>query len=277
MISIGDLVLGDYDADGVKWSINDFDGWEGSPASTIEFEQRARDHGSTASEPFMTTRYMTIEGKIRAPSASLLEAAFKKLNAAVTLAPFQMLVSESGGVLNCMAQRQGAVIPKPITDTLATYSLLIAAKDPRKYGNLETYSTLLPFSHGGLIRPSTWPRTWTGVSTEGKILVNNPGDTQAPVWLRIDGPVPAGGWAAAHIGKQQTLAFATSLALEPGEFVTVDMQRREVMAQGQSARAGYVTSRGWFSLDPGMNEIGFSANSHSSTALLTLTTKPAWS
>jgi phage-related protein len=79
------------------------------------------------------------------------------------------------------------------------------------------------------------------------------------------------------VGKKQSLTFATSLALAAGEFVTVDMDRREVLAQGQSARSGYVTSRGWFSLDPGVNEIAFSAANYSSTALLTVATKPAWS
>jgi phage-related protein len=67
------------------------------------------------------------------------------------------------------------------------------------------------------------------------------------------------------------------LALEAGEFVTVDMEAREVLAQGQSARAGYVTSRGWFTLDPGVNTIAFSAANYSPTAQLTLTTRPSWS
>jgi len=62
-----------------------------------------------------------------------------------------------------------------------------------------------------------------------------------------------------------------------GEFLTVDMDRREVLAQGQSARSGYVTSRGWFTLDPGDNVIAFSSVNYSETASLTVTTKPSWS
>ena len=79
-----------------------------------------------------------------------------------------------------------------------------------------------------------------------------------------------------HEGKKQTVTFGTSLALGSGEFLTVDMDRREVLAQGQAPRSGYVTSRGWFSLDPGDNVIAFSAQNYSSTASLTVTTKPAW-
>ena len=80
-----------------------------------------------------------------------------------------------------------------------------------------------------------------------------------------------------HQGKQQTLTFGTAMELEAGGFLTVDMERREVLAQGQSARSGYVTSRGWFTLDPGDNLISFSSVNYSETASLSVTTKPAWS
>lgn len=166
---------------------------------------------------------------------------------------------------------------RPGDGTVADFSIQIVAKDPLKYGDLITATTLLPSSSGGLIRPSTWPRTWTGVSNSGQVVLNNTGNAPAPVWLRIDGPIPAGGWSVTHIRKQQTLTFATSLALAAGEFVTVDMEAREVLAQGQAPRSGYVTGRGWFSLDPGENTIAFSAQNYSATAQLTVTTKPAWS
>jgi hypothetical protein len=276
MIALGDLVLGGLDAYGVRWTVSKFDGW-GSTAPTLELSQRARGHGATESESFYTPRMMTIEGLIMAPTNAARLDAEDRLNAAVGLDPFPMIVAHPDRLRNCTVRRKGEVIPTEITDVIASYSVLIVAKDPRKYGDLVTASTLLPSSSGGLVRPSTWPRTWTGVSNTGTVRVNNPGNTQAPVWLRIDGPVPAGGWTVTHVGKQKSLTFATSLALAVGEFITVDMDRREVLAQGQSARAGYVTSRGWFSLDPGDNDIAFSAANYSSTAYLTVSTKPAWS
>lgn len=269
-------VLGATDEYGVRWSLTTFDGWKGSPNPTLELVQRARGHGATESESFLTPRIMTLEGLVHTADGAAQDAAFDRLNAAVSLAPFTMLVSEPSGVRQVTARRQGAVIPTEYTDQLAKYSILVAAKDPRKYGDLVTVSTLLPSSSGGLVFPVTFPVTFTGVSNTGVVRVNNPGNTEAPVWLRVDGPVPAGGWTVTHLGKQKSLTFATSLALGSGEFITVDMDRREVLAQGQSARAGYVTSRGWFSLDPGDNDIAFSAQNYSSTASLTVTTKPAW-
>jgi len=253
-----------------------FDGWTGSPASTLELTQRARGNGATSNDPDITPRNMVLSGRVTNPDPAGLNASLEDLNAAVRLDGFQLTVAETGRVRHCQAARNGEVLTPKVNNRIATFSIQIAAEDPLKYGDLVTATTLLPRSTGGLVRPSTWPRTWTGVSNSGVIRVNNPGNEQAPVWLRIDGPIPAGGWSVTHQGKQQSLTFASSLALAAGEFVTVDMEQREILAQGQAPRAGYVTSRGWFTLDPGDNDIAFSAVSDSPTAQLTVTTKPAW-
>lgn len=277
LVAVGDgPVLGATDAFGVRWSLVKFDGWKGSPSPTLQLQQRARGHGATASESFLTPRIMTLEGFLHTHDCVQQDEALDRLNAAVTLEPFELLVSEPSGLRHITVQRQGEVIPTVHTPMLAGYSILVSAKDPRKFGELITDSTTLASSTGGLMYPVTYPVTYTGFSNSGVIRVLNTGNTQAPVWLRIDGPIPAGGWTVTHIGKKQSLTFSTSLGLAAGEFVTVDMDRREVLAQGQSARAGYVTSRGWFSLDPGVNDIAFSAQNYSATAQLTVTTKPAW-
>lgn len=275
-IAFGDFVLGNTDPFGVSWSITKFDGWRGDTGSTLQLTQRARGRGSTASEPFQKDRVMVVEGLIHAPDAPSLEDAFDRITAAITLEPVQMLVSEAARVRGAMVQRQGATIPDYITDKLGHYSIQIVAKDDRKFGDLNTATTLLPASSGGRTYPAIYPITYTGITTTGVLRITNTGNTDAPVWLRIAGPIPAGGWTVTHVGKQKALAFSSSLALASGEFVTVDMDRKEVLAQGQSPRSGYVTSRGWFSLDPGDNDIAFSAANYSSTAQLTVTTKPAW-
>lgn len=275
MVAIGDLLLNTVDSAGVFWILEKFSGW-GSPGSTVEFSQRARGNGATASEGFLKARVMTLEGTIDAPTPEALSTAVDQLSAAVSLSGFRLLVAEAGRVRHVEARRQDDVLVSWLDGLTAQFSIQVVAKDPRKFGDLITATTRLPFSSGGLVRPSTWPRTWTGVSGTGKVTINNPGNTQAPAWLRIDGPLPAGGWTVTHQGKQASLTFATALALGSGEFVTVDMDRREVLAQGQAPRSGYVTSRGWFSLDPGDNVIAFSAQNYSSTASLTVTTKPSW-
>jgi len=275
LVAIGDLLLNYIDDAGVHWILEKFAGW-GSPASSAELTQRARGHGATSSEGFLRPRVMTLEGLIDAPTPEALTLAAEQLAAAVSLSGFRLLVSETGRVRHVEAQRQDDVIVTEVSPTVAAYSIQVVAKDPRKFGDLITASTRLPFSSGGLVYPATYPVTYTGVSGTGKITVDNAGNTEAPVWLRIEGPIPAGGHSVTHLGKGQTLTFGTALALGAGEFLTVDMDRREVLAQGQAPRSGYVTSRGWFSLDPGVNEIAFASQNYSETANLTVSTKPAW-
>lgn len=277
MVALGDLLLNNVEDDGTAWAVGEFEGWEGSPASTLQLTGRARGNGSTESEAFLGHRTMSISGTVKTADGQLSYME-DRLNAACSLQPFTLAVVESGRVRHSVARRQDQVMFKsrPGSKTTADFSIQFVAKDPLKYGDLVSLTTALPSESGGLVYPVTYPVTYTGVSVTGVVTVNNPGNAQAPVWLRVDGPIPAGGWTVTHVGKRQSLTFATSLALEAGEFVTVDMEKREVLAQGQSARAGYVTSRGWFSLDPGDNDIAFSAQNYSSTALLTVTTKPAW-
>lgn len=276
-IAIGSsLVLGGTDASGNQFTIERFDGW-GSAGSSLNLTQRARGHGATASEPFFHPRVMTVQGLIIVPNAGGLVAATDALSSAVSLGSFQMAVTDQGVVRSCSAQRQDIIQVTYLTDKIARYSIQVVAKDPLKYGDLFSASTALPSTSGGLVYPVRYPVTYTGTSNSGVLRVTNTGNAQAPVWLRIDGAIPAGGWTVTNVGKKQSLTFAVSLALAAGEFITVDMSRREVLAQGQSARSGYVTSRGWFTLDPGSNDIAFSAANYSSTAQLTVTTRPAWS
>ena len=276
LIAVGDLVMNTIDEFGVQWVLSNLDGW-GSPGSTAQATQRAAGNGATMSAAYMKPRVLVGTGAILTEDPALLTSAIDRLIDAVDLAPFQLTVAEPGLRRSLMVQRQDDVLPKKLNAYEAEFSFQVIAKDPRKFGDLVTATTRLPFSSGGLTWPVTFPITFTGVSGTGQVTVNNPGNTQAPCWLRIDGPLPAGGWTVTHLGKQSSLTFATSLALGAGEFVTVDMDRREVLAQGQAPRSGYVTSRGWFSLDPGDNVIAFSAQNYSSTASLTVSTKPAWS
>jgi len=277
MAALGDLVLNTVEDDGTAWAIGEFEGWEGSPSSTSEATQLSRGHGATSSEAYLKHRTMTISGTVKT-GYGMLSYAEDRLNAACSLEPFRLAVVESGRIRTALVKRQDEVVFKsrPGSKTTADFSIQIRADDPLKYGDLVTASTALPSESGGVVYPVTYPLTYTGVSVSGVLRVNNPGNAQAPVWLRIDGPIPAGGWTVTHIKKGASLTFSTALALESGEFVTVDMGKREVLAQGQAARAGYVTSRGWFSLDPGDNNIAFTAQNYSSTALLTVSTKPAW-
>lgn len=276
--SLGSLLFnGDPDANGVSYTLSDLKGWDGTAEAAVEFSKKPRAYGANASDSSDRQRVMEGVGLIEVAEPRDLQAAIANLNAACSLEETVLGVNELGLIRHMTVQRQDKVIINRINPYQAEFSFQLAAEDPRKYGDLVVLSTGLPSTSGGRTYPMTYPVTYTGVSTSGIIQIINDGDAPAPVWFMAEGVIPLGGWAISHAGKKRNLTFATSLALGAGEFVTIDMTDREILAQGQSARSGWVTQRGWFDLDPGLNEIAFSALNYDSTAKLTAYTMSAWS
>lgn len=275
-VTLNTLVMNNVGPDGVKWVVNDIPGWRGSPASTLTFTQRGRGDGATESEPFLTPRVISIQGQVFAPDPGTLQAALDSLYTNASLNPVTLTVVEGGLTRHVTVRRQGDVIVKQYNARSALFTVQLGAKDPLKYGDAFTTTTALPSSSGGLTFPITFPAVFTGVQNSGVMQVTNIGDYKAPVYARVDGRLP-GVWSINHINAGADDVFTVALPINVGEFVTVDMQRREVLAQAQSPRNGYVTSRGWFQLDPGVNQIAFTSTVYDPSALLTITTMPAWS
>ena len=97
-IALGDLLLNRVDEDGTVWAIESNPGWLGSPGSTAVLTQRARGHGATSSEGFLLPKTLPMTGRIRTRTAEGLSLALDRLNQAVSLEPFNLVVSESGRV-----------------------------------------------------------------------------------------------------------------------------------------------------------------------------------
>lgn len=278
-IAVGDtVVLNAVDADGVYWIVNQDDGLKGwgSPPSTLELEQRARDHGATESEAFMTHRTIVVEGVVDAPSAGLASAAMNRLIAAVSLQPFVFAVSEAGYVRHVVARRQDEIMTPYIDDKAFYFSFQVVAADPRKFGPVITSGEVnMALSVGGITAPMTAPLTVSATNVAGIAVVVNEGNTNAPGWIRINGPI-TGGFGAKHAGQDRTIMFSDQLELEAGQWMEIDLERRTVKLQGQASRSGFLTTREWFTLNPGSNEIAFLAGDYNETATLSVTTKSAW-
>jgi hypothetical protein len=278
-IAIGaSVVLNSTDSLGNVWLINrnGFTGW-GSPASTIAPRARPRQRGASAGDAFDMPRVMTITGTIRSLTPDMLNAAIDLLLASVTLAEFTMTVSENGRVRSCRPRRQGETLALKITNLMASYSIQIEAMDPRKMGVPLTASTGLPVSSGGFVVPEVWPLVIASGAASGQISLTNSGSEVGPVVARVDGP--CGPFNVAHTstvnGVTSTSTFSSSLALNAGEFDLIDMEARTMMANGQSSRSPYISSRAWSNFDPGLNTWTFTASSYNAASLLTITATPA--
>ena len=169
-------------------------------------------------------------------------------------------------------RRDGDVLPTWVGATVFKYSVQFVAVDPRKFGVPLTGSTLLPSSSGGLTVPFTVPFAINSTVITGHVSLFNPGNEVGPVTMRIDGPCV--GPVITHVGSGLPRIISLSLTLGAGEFLLIDCEAQSVLAQGQSGRSNWITSRQWSGLEPGNNTWSFAAASYS-TALLTITATPA--
>lgn len=267
--ALGTLDFGVVEAAGVGWGLEDVQGW-GSPASTIQVTQKPRSFGAWVGAAYLPARVVSLSGWVEAPTTALLSDAVDRLNAAASLTSTQLTVIEAGRARSMFVQRQGEVLVSWTSATAATWSVQLVALDPRKYAAPTIATCHLPFSSGGMTWPITWPITWTGMSNSGTVSIPNTGNATAPVLLRIDGPIT--GPVVTHLGSGAQMVFSTSLALMAGEFLIVDMERREVLGNGQASRSTFILSRGWFSAEPGPNQYAFqTSGTYNSTAALTVT------
>lgn len=271
-IQIGDIVFNAVDANGTGWWASLFSGW-GTPAPTLTETQKVRQSGFMDGDSFSAGRVMTISGWITSSSAAQHSLDWDSLIANVSRQPTLMQVSERGRVRWCMVRRSAEIIRTDHSGVESEFTIQVTAKDWRKFGTALTASTALPASSGGFTYPMTYPFKIAATSISGTVSLTNPGNEVGPVTMRVDGPTT--GPVITHTGSGLALVFSSSLVLNAGEWLDIDMEAHTVLANGQATRAGYITSRGWSGFDPGSNLWQFTAASFNAASRLTVTATPA--
>lgn len=274
-VTVGALALFGVDAQGVEWNVEKLAGWTGSTGSTRSSEPKPRQSGSFSGRGYSKSRTVTANGQLIAPTNRAAEEAFDRLNAAVDLEDTPVRVTQGGRTRWQLFHRSDDVLDTWLNDCTVAWSLQMASDDWRKFGVDVTGQTGLPSTTGGLSVPFRVPFSINAVTVTGQVSLVNPGNTSGPVVLRIDGPCQ--GPVVTHVSSGAQLVFSSSLVLGAGEFLLIDMEKRTVMANGQSSRSGYITSRGWSQFDPGVNTYSFTAAVFDAASKLTVTGTPAWS
>ena len=248
--------------------------WSSAAGSSLTVEEKRRSDGGWAGDGFREPRDYALTVVAIGPERAATERVLDMLHAAASLHETPLGVAEDSLTRWTTVRRFSKPEVTWLNDTAARWSVQLIAPDPRKFGDELSASTGLPSSTGGVTFPLAFPVTFDAVTNSGQVSLTNDGNIAGPVRLRIDGPVT--GPVVTHVGTGRSLIFSTSLVLGEGEFIPVDAERREVLAQGQSSRNGWVTGRGWPLFVPGVNTYSFSAMTHSPGALLTVAGSPAW-
>lgn len=269
---LGSLALSSREPNGVEWRLTAVDGW-GSPAVTLSSQQRPRSHGAWSGDSYLAARTVVLTGVVIVEDPTTLSDAMDRLIAAADLDPFTLTMVEAGRSRTSVVRRMDEVLFTDMGAYAAGWSVHVAADDPRKYGPALSLATALPSSSGGLTLPMVLPYIFASTTVSGVVSLTNEGNISSPLTVRFDGPVT--GPKIIHIQTQKTWA-AGGAVLGAGEFWTVSMDSRQVLAQGQASRSGFVTERGWMELLPGPNDFAFSADSYNAASQMTVTAASAW-
>lgn len=247
----------------------------GVPSATGRAIPRARADGATIGDSYTSERYPVIVGTVKAATTEAALTARDMIAAAASTDPVALTVTRGASVRSCMVKRSGEMGETWTSDTSFDFDLLMVAPDPRFTAAALTGSTGLPSSTGGLTVPFTVPFAIESTVSSGQVTLTNAGNAAGRVVLRITGG--SGGLTApvvTHVSSGRSLVFASSLTIDEGVYVDVDMDAHTVLEQGIAARNGWVVSRQWSQFQPGGNLWAFSAASGEGT--MHVTAYPSW-
>lgn len=256
--------------------VTNVDGWEGAPPPRVQSTDRPSTDGTNDGLSTQPGKTVTISGIVRAPSVALLQQAMGRLSGLLATGDrYGTLTAVEAFLTRHLQVRRGAdtlIVPSRTVAREATFSFVFYGPDPRRVADPVVVTTGLPASNGGLTFPTTFPIVIASTVVSGRCTANNPGAMTGPVRLRIDGPIV--GPRISHVSSGLELVFSSSLSISSGQWLDIDMENHEALANGQSSRSQWITSRGWSGFDPGDNVWAFSAISGSGR--LTVTATPAW-
>lgn len=273
---LGGLALGSVDDAGVAWNLQDVQGWD-SAEVRAEVQQREGDHGSWASPTYLGERPITLVGTVIAPDWAALDDAREQLLAAASLSDTPVVVYETVPK-RALAHRSGKPLWAYTTDTIATYSVLMTAEDPRRYDVVQQAGqTMLPIVTGGRPTPYTLPYTLSATTVSGQIDCTNAGSIETRPVIVIDGPVsqPAV-LAQMPDGSVRPMTYSQDLGV--GDELVIDVLAKEVTLNGAVSRRRFLSMPlGWPIIPPGATvSFRFASAVYSASAALTVRWRSAW-
>jgi hypothetical protein len=273
-VTLGNLSLSAVDDAGVTWLHTDLKGWS-SPGLRAELQPRQADHGAWASPVYLDARPITITGMIAAPTTAARDAAVEQLIAAASLTDTVLTVEDSIPK-QATVRRSGEVLVELLGLYGATYSLIVTAPDPRRYSTvLQSQSTALPSTSGGLSVPVSTPLSISTTTVSGSITLVNEGTIGTRPVFTVTGPVTNPTITVQYPdGTVRALLYSSSL--EAGDELVVDTDLHSVVLNGAVSRRLYLSGQ-WPEIPPGTAvTVGWYADSYDANALLTGTCRSAW-
>lgn len=175
-------------------------------------------------------------------------------------------------LINCRARKLSLPMDSTYWADMATATVELFATDPLIYSAAEATTTLaLGVSSGGLTFPLTFPMTFGASGNSGLTTVTNAGSAPSAPTFRIYGPVTNPSLRNETLDRE----ISVGIVLGSGEFLDIDVASRSVLLGGAASRYSSLTAAEWWELQPGGNQIRYTAASGTGVTV-DLTWRSAW-
>lgn len=242
-----------------------------------------RQHGEHPGDDFLGRRIITLDMDIYAINAADMQTrvdefllAFKP--GAEQAMTFQLPGAAGGdaGRVNARVRNRSVAHGLDIVRGLTRASVQLVATDPRIYADLaQSDTTGLPVATGGFDLPIvTFPWTATGSGgAPGTVAATNNGTFEAGVSLKLTGPVTDP--AVTNQTNGESMSFTGTIGA--GTYYIVNTTDRTVLLNGTASRYSELdASSTWLQLQPGANELKFTADAFHADASMLATWRSAF-
>lgn len=242
---VGGLVLDGTEA-ATTYTIGDdgLRGWFDGVASRLNQDELTNRDGLVDARGYLSGRMVTIEGLVLTSTPAQQEEARRALSSVLADGgAARLTVRAPAGEKFAMVRRVGE--PSFVTQVWGrrvAYQVQFLARDPRRYADAPFASTAPPSTGQGETWPLTWPRVWPSGGTNGRITLDNSGETSSPaVTFRLHG-----GFATATITCVETGArVGFTRPIPEGDFVEIDVEQRRALYNGSSDVSRWLAFREW--------------------------------
>lgn len=255
-------------------------GWEESPSPRVDDVARANAHGSHDSPVWAGARNPVVEGYCYSPEDrnTLLAGLQSGIHLGGEDTPGTITVTFAGRTLSAAGRvlRCGATLRNWGVGHFG-WQVEWWCPDPRRYGPTQTASTSPSIDVGGMAFPLFGASSlldFGGLSSPGRITLDNPGSADTWPAFVVTGPQP-GGIELVELVTGRRIRWERSIPA--GVTVALDARTGAVSYDGIDGYDGYLTSRQWWPIPPGssrtvqLNPLG----TPDPTALLEATWSPA--
>jgi hypothetical protein len=286
-LTLGGFPLYGVDDTGCEWHVTfqDVSGLFDGVASTLKTSEKAMTNGWYGNLPRLGGRTITIEGHIIGRCTESCITSWNAFKSILSL-DGMTLTARLGDIGRQVQVWQSGSVPlvKWAGVNVLRFSVGLTSLSPYLYG-LDSVSgvTGLPSSSGGMVFPSHFGNPslqddvsslwmWSEKVTSGRVRLTNTGNSPAPTFIRIDGPV----WdpQVLHVESGHIVSFNTALGL--GHYATVNGVTHEILIDGKNPAHAYVSRREFGHAVPGANEWRFTADAYSDNARMTVSFYPAY-